>query len=525
MTGGVRGYRVHLSVGLLLALTALLAYYPVLGNFFTWDDFLWLYRVRNLASSPAQMFSIDAVYFDPLVYIWFWIDYSLHGLNYFWYHLSDISLHALNGFIIYLLMRKMGSDTFAALAGGTLFLVSSATVDAVAWSSSRVDLLAVCFSLLTILLFLRYLHNGGRGALASAVGAFILALASKGTPLFLPVILVFLLLQRGERAGRWWSMAPFAAVMLVYVPLLTWRLSAVGKQLTGGSGGGLNFRNLLISFSELVVPERLLSGQTVAPVALVLAVVVGLSCRFIHRDSRQAASCYLLLTVVGLAPVLILKDFKLVTSLHDAGYLLSSPSHRIYLASAGISCFFGLLLSAITRKSGSIWLGSALLLFASLYSVYEVRVRQELWKGSADYIRKSVEGVAAYRTGLVDQCAMGLVNFPMSRGFMRPALALYCGLENVLFLPMVSIPRDMLDSPEIFRYRNRGFFFIFSDEKVINLSETFNKILDIAFFYQVSRDERERSLLMAEYRSLADRINTVIASAPKSRDFEETVSK
>jgi hypothetical protein len=108
---------------------------------------------------------------------------------------------------------------------------------------------------------------------------------------------------------------------------------------------------------------------------------------------------------------------------------------------------------------------------------------------------------------------------------MRPALALYCGLENVLFLPMVSIPRDMLDSPEIFRYRNRGFFFIFSDEKVINLSETFNKILDIAFFYQVSRDERERSLLMAEYRSLADRINTVIASAPKSRDFEETVSK
>lgn len=516
----VRGYRDTLLAAVLLVLTAFVVYYPVLGNFFSWDDFLWIYRAKTLSKEPLQVFSIDAVYFDPLVYLWFWIDFQLHGLNYFWYHVSDASLHACNGFLIYLLMRKLAADNFAAIAGSLLFLTSFASVDAVAWSSSRVDLLAVFFSLLTTLLYIHYVESGRSPTCLAATAAFILALASKGTPLLLPVVLFLILIRRGELSEHWRTLLPFLAVILTYLVLLAWRLSASGKPFFGGAGNGVNIRNLALSFAELFVPERYLSSLNVGWVTAAVLLFFCLAGYYLPRSFAEPVLFGLVLTVVGLLPVLILKDFKLVTSINNAGHLLNSPSHRIYLASAGVACCGGVLLAVLSRRSGSIWIGGILLLLISSFSIYEVRAREELWKDSAAYIRRSVEGIALYRPQLLENSAIGLVNFPMSRGFIRPALSLYCGLEQVLFLPMAYIPAEILDAPEIFRYRNRAFFFVYGGDTVINLTDSFCRILDLAFFYQVSQNPRERSMFLAEYQSLVAGINKIIAETLKSSDFE-----
>jgi len=231
------------------------------------------------------------------------------------------------------------------------------------------------------------------------------------------------------------------------------------------------------------------------------------------------------LIVIGLLPVLILKDFKLVSSLDNAGHLLNSPSHRIYLASAGVACFGGSVLAAFSRRCGGKWVGIFLLVLVGSFSVNEVRARQSLWKDSAKYIRSSVEGVVVHSSQLLDDSAIGLVQFPMSRGFMRPALSLYCGLDRVLLLPMVYIPAEILDATEILRYRNRAFFFVYDGNKVINLTESFCRILDLSFFYQVSRNSSERSMLLAEYQSLAAEINRIIAETSKSSDFEPSSTR
>lgn len=525
MNDMVKGYRDTLLVCVFLVFTAFVVYYPVLGNFFCWDDFLWLYRAKTLSTAPLQVFSIDAVYFDPLVYLWFWIDFQLHGLNYFWYHVADVSLHALNGFLIYLLLRKLAADNFAAIAGSILFLTSFASVDAVAWSSSRVDLLAVFFSLLTTLLYIHYIESGHSLTCLAATAAFILALASKGTPLLLPAVLFLILTRRGELRERWRTLLPFLAVIIMYLLLLAWRLSAIGKPFFGGAGNGFNIRNLALSFAELFVPERHLSSLNVGWIAAAIALSLCIAWVFLSKQFTLPVYFGLALTVVGLLPVLILNDFKLVTSINNAGHLLNSPSHRIYLASAGIACFGGVVLAAFSRKLGTLWIGGILLLLIGSFSIYEVRAREELWKNSAAYIRRSVEGIAQYRSQLLDDSAIGLVNFPMSRGFMRPALSLYCGLERVLFLPMAYIPAEILDAPEIFRYRNRAFFFVYGDATVINLTDSFCRILDLAFFYQVSRNPRERSMFLAEYQSVAAGINKVIAETLKPSDFEPAAAK
>ena len=48
-----------------------LTYYPVINNFFGWDDFLWLYRAKTLSLNPSQIFKVDTFYFDPLVHLSF----------------------------------------------------------------------------------------------------------------------------------------------------------------------------------------------------------------------------------------------------------------------------------------------------------------------------------------------------------------------------------------------------------------------------------------------------------------------
>ena len=506
--------REQLLSGILLFLLAIVAYYPVLNNFFTWDDFLWVYRAKTLAGNPFQIFAIDAVYFDPLVYLWFWIDFQLHGLNPFWYHFGDVTIHAANGFLLYILVRKLAKDRFAALACSIIFVSSFAVVDAVAWSSSRVDLLSVFFSLLTIIFFLNHLADGDRRAFAMAIIAYMLSLSAKGTPLLLPCLLAVILVQRGNFVTQWRLLGPFFVTAITYVSLLLWRLSSAGKPLFAG-GNRLNIQNLFLSLSELFVPELHLASLNITWVAIGLTLVMSVCCLLLTGLQRRTAIFGLAIIVVGMVPVLILKDFKMVTTLQNAGHLLNSPSHRIYLASAGAACFIGSILAALTRYSNKNWFGHILLFFLVISSLYEVRLREKLWTGSAQYIRNSVEGIANYKKLLLDDSAIGLVNFPMSRGFMRPALSLYCGLDRVYFLPMASIPSEIPDAPEILRYRGRGYFFVYANDKVINLSPSFARLLDIAFLYQIS-DNREKIRLVSEYSFLATEMNTAISDSFKS---------
>lgn len=506
--------REQLLSGILLFLLAIAVYYPVLNNFFTWDDFLWVYRAKTLAGNPFQIFAIDAVYFDPLVYLWFWIDFQLHGLNPFWYHLGDVTIHAANGFLLYLLVRKLAKDRFAALACSIIFVSSFAVVDAVAWSSSRVDLLMVFFSLLTLLFFLSHLADGGRRAFAMSMIAYVLALSAKGTPLLLPCLLAVILHQRGEFSRKWRLLLPYLVTIIIYASLLIWRLSVAGIPVPAGTKG-LNFYNFFLSLGELFVPELHLASLNITWVAIVIILLLCL-CGFLLTGLHRSTAIFgLALIGVGLVPVLILKDFKMVTMIQNAGQLLNSPSHRIYLASAGAACCSGTILAALFRRFNSYLLGSILLMFLVTCSFYEIRLREALWSGSARYIRNSVEGIANYKKLLLDDSAIGLVNFPMSRGFMRPALSLYCDLDRVYFLPMASIPSEIPDAPEILRYRGRGYFFVYANDKVINLSPPFARLLDIAFLYQIS-DNREKIRLASEYSFLATEMNTAISDSFKS---------
>jgi hypothetical protein len=492
----------------LIVLLAFLSYFPSVDNFFTWDDFLWLQRSATLFRHPAQIFEIDAIYFDPLVYLSFWLNYQWAPFDYRWYHGADIAIHAANGLLIWHLVRRLTSDRHAAIASSLIFTVSFATVDAVVWSSSRVDLLSVFFSLLALIAYQSYLDEKTRQSLIFSVVAYMLALAAKGTPIVIPLVLAFMLVQSNAVKQRWRSLIPFALITVVYLSALSVKLAGIDRGLNQTGTMMPKIMNFITAFTGLFVPERLIAHALLASCASALILVAAMACVSGTASLRRARILGLVMIGAGLLPVLVLRGFKLATALDNAGNLLNSPSHRIYLASVGMAIFSGSLFGEVARRSRWKPAGYVLLSLLLFWSMREIRLREKLWDGSARKIRTSVEELARFRGMIHDDSAVGLVNFPMARGFMRPAMFLYCGVGNVLLLPMDHIPEDVPDDPGLLRYQNRGHFFVYG-EQVHDLSTQFNSLLGAAFRYQVNSVAREAA--HRDYQLAAREINSAIA--------------
>jgi len=434
----------------------------------------------------------------------------LSPFGYYWFHLADIALHASNGILVWLLVKRLTSDRQAALASSLLFTVSFATVDAVVWSSSRVDLISVFFSLLCLIGYLSYLADRAKLSLALSVIAYTLALAAKGTPVVLPLVLVFLLLQHNSGRQLWKSLIPFMLVTAAYLSALAIKLAAGGKGLAPGGATMPNLSNFAMALSGLFVPERLVAQATMASLITSLFLLTLIVCFKGDAPLKHARLCGLVVLLAGLLPVVALKEFKLATTITDAGYLLSSPSHRIYLASIGMAILYGTFFGELWRRVKWQSAGYALFALLVIWNIAEVRSREKLWAGSASYIRASVEGLAKFKGTIRDDSVVGLVNFPMSRGFMRPVMFLYCGVSNVLLLPMDHIPEAVLDAPEILRYQNRGHFFIYSNQ-VHDYSPQFNRLLGAAFRHQLAQNRITLQESLTEYLSARQEINNAIS--------------
>ncbi len=304
-------------------------YSVAFNNFFVFDDFIWLNRARTLSQNWKQMFYPDVVYFDPIVYLMFVANFFINYLDPRWYHAVDLMIHAFNALLVYHFANMLSGDDKAGLYGSVLFASSFAIADAVLWPSSRVDLVSVMFSLGTLIQFLKYLRTDNRRFLWLSCFLFILALGAKGTPVVMPLFLLWLLFMEGKPFRRFGSMVPFVAS-----PIAELRF---------------NLRNISLALCELFIPERLITTPNPAIIAAALALLIltlGFL-RFSPVSLTHLRRTGIVILAGGLVPVLVLGDFKPATTMMQANFLLSSPSHRIYLASAGFALIGGGVLRSL----------------------------------------------------------------------------------------------------------------------------------------------------------------------------------
>jgi hypothetical protein len=207
-----------------------------------------------------------------------------------------------------------------------------------------------------------------------------------------------------------------------------------------------------------------------------------------------------------LTPVLI-TEFKLVYSDTVAYHVLGSPSHRIYLATVGMSITIGSILAWIAKAKHAMLVVASILLF---FNLYEVKQREKIWEFGTNEIRDSVMRLRDIRPSFPENSTAVFVNFPLPEGFFRPFMNVYYNLQDVEIVSLKKIDPKLPDPEEFDVDVNRYYYgFIRGKKKVYDISDSVRTLMSLAYSYKKG-DESARRLYREEYEQLAIELNTII---------------
>jgi hypothetical protein len=121
-------------------------------DFVNWDDPAYLehnelikgWSWQNLKGIATEVVTRN---YAPLTIFSFLVEHTLWGLNPAGYHITNIILHAINGILVFLLVRRLSESTFVGWMTAALFLVHPVQIESVVWTSSRKGLLCSMFML------------------------------------------------------------------------------------------------------------------------------------------------------------------------------------------------------------------------------------------------------------------------------------------------------------------------------------------------------------------------------------------
>jgi protein O-mannosyl-transferase len=199
-----------LLLGVLMAVATLALYWPVTGyDFVGLDDDLNFYEnpwVKSGLGWSTLKWSLTTMYgadWHPLVWISFLLDSSIYGPFAGGPHLTNVCLHALNSFLLFLVLARLTGSPWPSLTVAALFAWHPLHVESVAWITERKDVLSMLWWILAIWAYARSVEERkgqnppGRRAKGHvfyilAVLFFALGLMSKAMVVTLPFVLLLL---------------------------------------------------------------------------------------------------------------------------------------------------------------------------------------------------------------------------------------------------------------------------------------------------------------------------------------------
>lgn len=249
-----------------VALITIVVYLPALqNNFVNFDDPLYVSENPHIQSmgfkSLKWMFTtFHASNWHPLTWLSHAIDYALWGLNPMGHHLTSIIFHALNTFLVVILIinlmqcaqcevpfsieREEYSRINSISAGvitGLLFGLHPIHVESVAWISERKDVLYAFFFLISILYYMRYCFSLQKRKILNyslSLLFFILALMSKPMAVTLPVVLLILDFYPLKRVNRNSSFISWRNILLEKIPFFFLSIGSSAVTIIAQKKGG-----------------------------------------------------------------------------------------------------------------------------------------------------------------------------------------------------------------------------------------------------------------------------------------------
>ena len=431
----------------LAALLAFIVFIPALKNgFVIWDDNVLISENRNIQSLDLGFLkrtftSVGITTWYPLTLISLAIDYALWGDNPWGFHLTNIIFHALNTFLVFILIADIAgrgeeSKTKAIIAGlvtALLFALHPLRVESVVWVTERKDVLYAFFYLLSVFAYIRYASSGRVAPYLAALFFFIVSLLSKPMAVSLPVVLLILdfyplerLLDGGD--GRRNLKKAVAEKIPFFILALLTSLLTVVTNYGGGALRGMEknpfFARVLVALrahvfylSKMLFPVNLapfypypsraeiFSLEYIGPAAVFLAVTF-LSVLLVKK--RKVFSAVWFYYVAAIAPV---------SGIVQIGEYAAANRYT-YLASLGPFLIVGLLsgvffekLRAYSKKYIPAFLAAAFLIIlcvfvnATLKEIPKWKDTMTLWSYEIELFPQKASfaynnrGLAYYRAG------------------------------------------------------------------------------------------------------------------------------
>jgi len=275
----------------------------------------------------------DKTFYRPLQNMSFLIDVKLSGgMNVWMFHLTNVLLFSIIAFLFYFLLLRFNISRVYAFIGTLLYASHPLFVSAVAWIPSRGDLLLTLFSIAAFIFWIRFIDNKKYHFLILTWLFFTLALFSKETAAFLPLVLLlhFLIFTPKPKIDFKMILLGFLMLCTALVWLFLRNLSVAGSDLNLTA---LDFfRNMLtipvslamfvVPYSFSTVPEFTLTNVLIGCVLIILLIVFSVKSK--SQPGKQKIF-YLLWFLLLLIPTFFAKT-------KEWDYL----EHRLLLPLAGI---------------------------------------------------------------------------------------------------------------------------------------------------------------------------------------------
>ena len=222
------------DLAVLIAATTL-AFWPNLRSPLVYDDYRHIVESshatwRILADAFARVPGGHGLFFRPVGFISYWLDYQWAGGHAVRWHLWSLAAHAANTCLVYLLVRRLGIRRAAAWAAALLFALHGSRAETVAWADARFDLLATFFTLLAVLGVLAYCRTGRRVWYVPLAVCAALAVYTKESAFCLPLLPAALLpcLPRAQWRRAMAASVALGSVCAVLFAYRWWALGGIG---------------------------------------------------------------------------------------------------------------------------------------------------------------------------------------------------------------------------------------------------------------------------------------------------------
>lgn len=377
------------------------------------DDHALLGAVGRGAGWAEPLPVGSGVYYRPLVVA------SLLPGGVVLQHGVSLALHVLAALLVVALAGHVGCRPPAATALAALFAVHPLVVTPVCWLAARGDLLCAVLVLAGILAFVRFLRRDGRGRLAAAGLAVVLAPLAKETGLVLtPVLAVLWLLarhgdlpddaatERTAAAGRALVLyGLLTAVLTALLALLFWR-HAPGSLWTGPAGAAgvllLAVNAVLLRIDEFDLRRWAYAFPWLrtASAALALLVAATLTTAAARIGGRRAVLRVALLAALPMLPLLPLMAL---------GW---ARERQMYLPWALLVVAAALVLGSRRRQAPAVWAAVVLGPLLAWSSLAGVRV----WRDNAAYLERACAGFRRAVAAAPADLPVVLAGYPARRG-------------------------------------------------------------------------------------------------------------